>query len=148
MAPSPPKPRGRRPRPADVSSIDAHIGFRLKLRRTLLGLSQSVLGERLGVTFQQVQKYENGATSITVARLWQMADVLDVPVSFFFDGLAGRAEGDALDPPPPELDRRETLELVKVYYRLSQPTIRHRLFDLMKATVSALEAGELPHTGC
>lgn len=140
--------RGRRAKPADVTSIDTHIGFRLKLRRTLLGLSQSTLGERLGVTFQQVQKYENGATGITVARLCQMADILDVPVSFFFDGLAGRPRGEALDPPLPELDCRETLELVKVYYRLSQPTIRHRLFDLMKATVSALEAGDTVHTGC
>lgn len=139
--------RSRAKLAAGLDVIDAHIGLRVKLRRTLAGLSQSALAERVGVTFQQVQKYENGATSISAARLWQLANALDVPVSFFFDGLPGPGRGGELDPPPPEFDRRETLELVKCYYRLTHPAVRHRLFDLLKATVSALEAGDTPHTG-
>jgi transcriptional regulator with XRE-family HTH domain len=129
--------------------IDIHVGRRLRLRRTLLGMSQERLGELLGLTFQQVQKYERGANRIGSSRLFELGRILDVPVSFFFDdlpdaisasgagyaapGLAEEGAGfehadDALP-----LDKRETLELVRAYYRIGDPAVRKRLFELAKA---------------
>ena len=77
---------------SDVA-VDAHVGARIKLRRSLLGMSQVRLGQAIGLTFQQVQKYERGTNRVGASKLWQLAQVLDVPISFFFDGLAGEGEG-------------------------------------------------------
>jgi transcriptional regulator with XRE-family HTH domain len=133
---------------ARPNPIDVHVGKRLRLRRTLLGMSQERLGELLGLTFQQVQKYERGVNRIGSSRLYELGQILDVPVSFFFDDLAdheARAAGNlyglaeeragfehevGLDLP---LDRRETLELVRAYYRIGHPAVRKRLFELTKA---------------
>lgn len=130
------------------SPIDVHVGSRIRLRRTLLGMSQERLGEALGLTFQQVQKYERGVNRVGASRLFDLARVLDVPISFFFDdmpeplareygspslrrpgGLAEAQEGfdDEM------LHRRETLELVRAYYRISDPAVRKRVFDLIKS---------------
>ncbi|HEY0835305.1 MAG TPA: helix-turn-helix domain-containing protein, partial [Azospirillum sp.] len=80
--------RGRAPRAGSgLDRVDAHIGSRVRIRRTLLGLSQTELGARLGLTFRQIQKYEGGANGIGAARLWQLAGILGVPVGFFFDDL-------------------------------------------------------------
>lgn len=135
--------RSERPNP-----IDVHVGSRVRLRRTLLGMSQERLGDAIGLTFQQVQKYERGANRIGASRLYDLSRVLDVPVSFFFDDLGqgapdagvaetepaasstARGEGDPLM-------RRETLELVRAYYRIPDPQIRRRLFDLTKAIANA-----------
>jgi transcriptional regulator with XRE-family HTH domain len=137
--------------------IDVHVGKRLRLRRTLLGMSQERLGELLGLTFQQVQKYERGANRIGSSRLFELGQILDVPISFFFDdmpqvisaaisgggarqlapagmGLAEEAapfEHDLDDQLP--LDKRETLELIRAYYRIVDPAVRKRLFELTKA---------------
>jgi transcriptional regulator with XRE-family HTH domain len=75
---------------SDVA-VDAFVGGRIKLRRSLLGMSQVKLGQAIGLTFQQVQKYERGTNRVGASKLWQLAQVLDVPISFFFDGLAGSA---------------------------------------------------------
>jgi len=132
--------------------IDVHVGKRLRLRRTLLGMSQERLGELLGLTFQQVQKYERGVNRIGSSRLFELGQILDVPISFFFDDLpetvtgAGgtiggyaisglaeeRAAFDHEDDALP-LDKRETLELVRAYYRIGDPAVRKRLFELAKA---------------
>lgn len=77
-------------------AVDVHVGGRVRLRRTLLGLSQEKLGEAVGVTFQQVQKYERGANRVSASMLWKVAQALDVPISFFFDGLDDRPNDDAL----------------------------------------------------
>ena len=127
------------------SPIDAHVGSRVRLRRTLLGMSQEKLGEALGLTFQQVQKYERGVNRIGASRLFDLARVLDVPISFFFDdmpdavsgnqparrsyGFAESQEGFEDD----TLHRRETLELVRAYYRITDPAVRKRVFDLIKS---------------
>ncbi len=133
------------------SPIDAHVGSRVRLRRTLLGMSQEKLGEALGLTFQQVQKYERGVNRIGASRLFDLARVLDVPISFFFDdmpdsvggglgannaarrgaafGFAEAQEGFEDD----TLHRRETLELVRAYYRITDPAVRKRVFDLIKS---------------
>ena len=106
-----------RPRP-----IDVHVGSRIRLRRTLLGMSQERLGEALGLTFQQVQKYERGVNRVSASRLFDLSHVLDVPIGFFFD-----------DVPDAVLSRRETLELVAAYYRILDPAVRQRVLDLIKS---------------
>ncbi len=116
--------------------IDVHVGNRVRLRRTLLGMSQTALGEALGLSFQQVQKYERGTNRISASKLWKLVPVLDVPVSFFFDdmpaGQAGPApSGNGQD--PDVLLRRETLELVRAYYRITDHKARHQIFEMVKA---------------
>ncbi len=130
--------------------IDIHVGSRIRLRRNMLGLSQEKLGEAIGLTFQQVQKYERGANRVGASRLHELSRVLDVPVPFFFDDTdpvrapaipAGFAEGpaEAFDSDP--LRRRETVELISAYYQIGDANLRRRLFDLAKALVAA---GERP----
>lgn len=129
--------------PGTPNPVDIHVGSRVRLRRTLLGLSQEKLGEAVGLTFQQIQKYERGANRIGASRLFEFSRILDVPVSFFFDDMAERGKSrddgpslhdqpqQSLDPDP--LTRRETLELVRAYYRISDPQVRKRLFELTKS---------------
>ncbi len=128
--------------PAKPDPIDVHVGSRVRLRRTLLGMSQEKLGNAVDLTFQQIQKYERGANRIGSSRLYQLANVLDVPVSFFFDDLPGEvaslhrpglAESDTPQFGQEKLSRRETLELVRAYYRISDPAVRKRIFELVKA---------------
>lgn len=118
--------------------VDIHVGGRVRLRRTLLGMSQEKLGSALGLTFQQIQKYERGTNRIGSSRLYQLSRVLDVPVSFFFDDMPGAApqgfaEAGQASFDQEQLSKRETLELVRAYYRIGDPTVRARLFDLVKA---------------
>jgi transcriptional regulator with XRE-family HTH domain len=135
-------------REARPSPIDVHVGSRIRLRRTLLGMSQERLGEALGLTFQQVQKYERGVNRVGASRLFDLSRVLDVPISFFFDDMPDSL-ASSLGPPlsrrptgfteTPDgfgddtLNRRETLELVRAYYRITDPAIRKRVFDLIKS---------------
>ena len=117
------------------SPVDVHVGARIKLRRALLGLSQEKLGEALGLTFQQVQKYERGANRVSASRLHDIARVLDVPISFFFDdlkraGAADGAPGRGLSPDGRE--RKETIDLVGAYWRIAEPAQRRRVLDLVK----------------
>lgn len=135
--------------PGTPNPVDIHVGSRVRLRRTLLGLSQEKLGEAVGLTFQQIQKYERGANRIGASRLFEFSRILDVPVSFFFDdmpdgsavedGQAAWGLGDqsqsSLEPDP--LTRRETLELVRAYYRIGDPQVRKRLFELAKSLGNA-----------
>ena len=141
--------RRRRRKSDKPSPIDVHVGSRVRLRRTLLGMSQERLGQAIGLTFQQVQKYERGANRIGASRLFDLSRVLDVPVSFFFDdinpavvaqvneGQAGLSEAAPARYEPDPMMRRETLELVRAYYRVSDPTTRRRLFELVKAIANA-----------
>lgn len=121
--------------------VDVHVGSRVRLRRTLLGMSQEKLGKAVSLTFQQIQKYERGANRIGSSRLYQLANILDVPVSFFFEGVeerisreeSGVSEGEQEAFESDQLSRRETLELVRAYYRISDPAVRKKIFDLVKA---------------
>jgi transcriptional regulator with XRE-family HTH domain len=138
--------RGRR-KTDKPNPIDVHVGSRVRLRRTLLGMSQEKLGDAIGLTFQQVQKYERGANRVGASRLFELSRVLDVPVSFFFDELDPRTaeavpSAAAGAPPSPSggpdpMMRRETLELVRAYYRIPDGQLRRRLFDLTKAIANA-----------
>jgi transcriptional regulator with XRE-family HTH domain len=122
--------------------VDVQVGSRVRLRRNMLGLSQEKLGDSLGLTFQQVQKYERGANRIGASRLYELSRVLDVPVAFFFDDVdpvrAPAIPGGFAEPPAEAFDsdplrRRETIELVEAYYAVEDPAVRRRLFDLSKA---------------
>lgn len=138
--------------PGIPNPIDVHVGSRVRLRRTLLGLSQEKLGEAVGLTFQQIQKYERGANRIGASRLYEFSRILDVPVSFFFDDMSERFKGPEplstggfADQPQPSLEpdpltRRETLELVRAYYRIHDPQVRKRLFELTKSLGIAEES--------
>lgn len=173
---------------AAAGPVDVHVGNRIRLRRTLMGLSQEKLGEALGLTFQQIQKYERGANRVGASRLYDLAQVLDVPIGFFFDDMqearpsvpssaprpfsgsaptfnpafgqtpatqapvTGFAEtqsafgGPPSHPvtPPPRLfdlpvdeaalfSRRETVDLVRSYYRIPDPAVRKRMLDLIRS---------------
>jgi len=142
-----------RPRVGTPNPIDVHVGSRVRLRRTLLGMSQEKLGDAIGLTFQQIQKYERGANRIGASRLFELSQVLDVPVAFFFEempaevakgrgqiksaAVPGLAEDQkALDPDP--MTKRETLELVRAYYRIPDPVVRKRIFETTKSIANAL----------
>ena len=154
-----PQTRGRRgtggrPKTGKPNPIDVHVGSRVRLRRTLLGMSQEKLGEAIGLTFQQVQKYERGANRIGASRLFDLSRVLDVPVSFFFDDMPadpdsiptsegsvggfGEEKSSSFEPDP--MAKRETLELVRAYYRITDPQVRKRLFELTKSVANAANA--------
>ncbi len=116
--------------------VDVHVGHRARLRRTLLGMSQTALGAALGLTFQQVQKYEKGTTRISASRLWRLTQILDVPVSYFYDDMPADQAGPAPsgnDQDPDVLLKRETLEFVRAYYRITNPNTRKRVYELVKA---------------
>src|SRR5579862_7754159 len=131
----PGRQKGDKPNP-----IDVHVGSRVKLRRSMLGLSQEKLGEAIGLTFQQLQKYERGTNRIGASRLLELARVLDVPIGFFYDVVdpvrappipegytdSTRNEGD-------QLQRPETIELVAAYYGISDPRIRRQLVEVAKS---------------
>ena len=147
------------------SPIDAHVGSRIRLRRTLLGMSQERLGEGLGLTFQQVQKYERGVNRVGASRLFDLSRVLDVPISFFFDDMpdtlaASHGSGPAATLPvgavagrrtyafaePQEgfgddiMSRRETLDLVRAFYRITDGAVRKRMLDLIKSMATSSTA--------
>ncbi|MBI3453577.1 MAG: helix-turn-helix transcriptional regulator [Rhodospirillales bacterium] len=138
-----PRRRGRsrtpdgRPHPVDV-----HVGQRIRLRRTLLGWSQEKLGRTLGLTFQQVQKYERGANRVGASRLYELSRILEVPVAYFFEDIgadamirsspqpaAKTADGEGIG----AMARRETLELMRAYYRIPDPKVRRQVFEMTKA---------------
>ena len=143
-----PKPRVPRSRP-----VDAYIGGRLRLRRTLMGMSQEKLADAVGLTFQQIQKYEKGANRIGASRLFQFSRILDVPPSYFFDSMPAEIGQEPIEYgatptsdvlPRDPLTKRETLELVRAYYRVGDPGVRKRLFELVK---SLGEPGSAVETG-
>jgi transcriptional regulator with XRE-family HTH domain len=127
----------RRPNP-----MDAHVGSRVRLRRMLLGMSQEKLGEYLGLTFQQVQKYEKGVNRIGASRLFELAHVLGVPVQFFYDDAPPSdnrtpAAAGASERPPESyvvdfLGTREGLELNKAFIRITDPRLRRAIVELVR----------------
>ncbi|WP_291365966.1 helix-turn-helix domain-containing protein [Acetobacter sp. UBA5411] len=150
-----------------VSDLDAHVGARIRLRRTMLGMSQEKLGEAISLTFQQIQKYERGTNRVSASRLFEIAKVLDVPIGFFYDdmplaptapppeatqsapvmGFAEAQQGFGGPPMPGAsspatvdaavLSRRETLELVRAYYRIPDAGVRKRVLDLIRSMAPA-----------
>jgi transcriptional regulator with XRE-family HTH domain len=118
-----------------ANDIDLHLGRRLRRRRRLLGLTQQQLAVSVGIRFQQIQKYECGANRISAARLWQLAEALEVPVSYFYDGVTeaqARAEAAAEPRSGEVMARKETMDLIRAYYQLGERP-RRRLLDLAKS---------------
>ena len=128
--------------------VDVHVGARVRMRRSLLGMTQTTLGEAIGLTFQQMQKYEKGTNRISSSRLYDLARTLDVPVESFFDDMPtavaanSPAQGgdEAKEPPsyePDPMATRETLELVRAYYKIEDENIRNELRRLTAALGAA-----------
>ena len=117
--------------------VDVHVGKRIRHRRWMGGTTQQQLAEKVGIKFQQIQKYETGMNRVSASRLWDIAHALDVPVSFFFDGI-GEAQSDAphSDMPSDLLSDREALELLRSYYAIPENQ-RRRLFDLARVLSDA-----------
>jgi transcriptional regulator with XRE-family HTH domain len=144
------KSSGRMASKGYPNPIDVHVGSRIRLRRTLLGISQITLAEAVGLTFQQVQKYERGSNRVSSSRLVDLANALDVSVPYFFEemsagvsaqtpsalmkaGLRPAAIDNEIDP----LSKRETIEFVRAYYKIQDPAVRKRVFKLTKAVARA-----------
>ena len=109
--------------------VDLHVGQRVRQRRWLLGMTQEQLAEKVGIKFQQIQKYETGANRISSSRLWDISEVMVVPVSFFFDGLDRIDDREAGK--KNILEDKEALDLVRCYYAIPENQ-RKRLFDLAR----------------
>ena len=113
--------------------VDVHVGARVRLRRNLLGFSQTDLGKMLGITFQQIQKYERGSNRIAASRLFKLGEVLVVPVSYFFDGLSTGEASLATIANADLLAGRETGRLVRAYYQIPDSDVRRQIVGLMNA---------------
>lgn len=131
---------------SEINPMDIHVGNRLRVRRIQLGLTQEKLAGLLGLTFQQVQKYEHGANRVSASRLYEIATVLKVPITYFYENIADGTpafEGMAESGQEPidgqdelsasHLNSRETIELVKAYYRVTDPKKRKTILDLIRS---------------
>jgi len=120
--------------------VDVHVGKRVRHRRWMVGMTQQQLAEKVGIKFQQIQKYETGMNRISASRLWDIAEALEVPVSFFFEGIEtapARSEVQGADAFPPDiLSDKEALELVRSYYAMPE-SHRRRLFELARVLSDA-----------
>ena len=128
--------------------VDRHVGDRLRMRRLMLAMSQEKIGEALGLTFQQVQKYEKGANRIGASRLQQISQILQVPVSFFFEGapnVNARPHGAQEAPSPTYvsdlLATSEGLALTKAFTRIKGPRLRRRIVDLVEEIAERVDGG-------
>jgi transcriptional regulator with XRE-family HTH domain len=120
-------------------SVDAHVGQRIRHRRWLVGMTQQQLAEKVGIKFQQIQKYETGANRVSASRLWDIAITLDVPIAYFYEGLThggSVADGAASTLDGDLLRDKEALDLVRSYYAIP-PEQRRRLFDLARVLSTA-----------
>lgn len=131
--------------------VDVHVGSRLKKRRSLMGVSQEKLADAVGLTFQQVQKYERGANRVSASRLYQFAQILDVPVSFFYEGFADDSAAiapglsdntqEAFESEADEdvFEKKETIKLLREYYSIPDPKLRADLFKMIKTMAETLK---------
>ena len=116
-----------------TNDIDLHVGKRLRRRRRLLGLTQQQLAESVGIRFQQIQKYECGANRVSASRLFELAESLDVPVQYFYEGLSRRDDANGETTLAADiLSQKETVDLIRAYYRLGERP-RKRLLELAKS---------------
>ncbi|GGX66918.1 putative HTH-type transcriptional regulator [Litorimonas cladophorae] len=131
--------------PRSPNPVDVHVGARVRLRRKILRMSQEKLGEQLGVTFQQVQKYERGANRIGASRLWKLSEVLDVPVGFFYDGLSteygGQSDNPALLSEGPDqspivydfINSTDGVSLAKAVLKIKNKAVRRQILELARS---------------
>lgn len=124
-------------------SVDVHVGKRLRVRRSLLGLSQEKLAEAIGLTFQQVQKYERGVNRISAGRLYQFSKILDVPIAYFYEQVKGMTPSNAMGMSDnvqegfgggeDTMQDKETLKLIKAYYEIDNPDLRQDVLKFIKS---------------
>lgn len=120
--------RGEGPHP-----VDRHVGLRIRMRRKEMGISQERLAEALGITFQQVQKYERGANRVSASKLWEIASALKTPVAYFYDGLGDREAAAAQRDAAQEfLLSSEGIELISAFPRIAEPAIRRKIVELVR----------------
>ncbi len=110
--------------------VDVYVGKRIRHRRWMIGVTQQQLADKVGIKFQQIQKYETGMNRVSASRLWDIADALDVPVAFFFEGFAGEEQAER-EPTGDIFSDKEALALVRSYYAIPEAQ-RRRLFELAK----------------
>lgn len=129
--------------------IDKHVGSRVRMRRMMLNMSQEKLGDALGLTFQQVQKYEKGVNRIGAGRLYQVAHILGVPVSYFYEDVTGReaenggpANDQDTQPVMEFLSSGEGLQLALAFMRIREGRVRKRVIDLVKSLADGDQAAE------
>ena len=132
--------------------IDAHVGGRIRTRRALLGMSQKDLGAKVGLTFQQIQKYERGANRVGSGRLYEFSKILGVSIAYFFDEMPsqlqsfaekGSKKGKAISAGAPDaeiMDRRDTLELVRTFHGIGDILVRQRFLELMREAARVCSA--------
>ena len=133
-------------------TVDIHVGQRLRVRRSLLGLSQEKLAEAIGLTFQQVQKYEKGMNRISAGRLFQLSKILEVPVAYFYENLADQTANkttSALSDNEQEgfvsadlMQNKETLDLIRLYYSIPDPNMRKDIFRFIKSMAERAQRGD------
>jgi transcriptional regulator with XRE-family HTH domain len=119
--------------------VDAHVGKRIRHRRWMVGMTQQQLADKVGIKFQQIQKYETGMNRVSASRLFDIAREMDVPVSFFFEGLEGDGAADPVAAAGDLLGDKEALDLVRAYYTIPEAQ-RRRLFDLARVLSDASAA--------
>jgi len=148
-------PRGRLPS-GKPNPVDVHLGKRLRLRRILLGISQEELGKAVGLTFQQIQKYEYGVNRVGTSRLWDLSRALNCPVSFFFEDMDEQTAGASprnLSADSAEVEmqhedatsKREALMLVRAYYTIKKEGVRRRILDLANSLGTLTEDEDAEH---
>ncbi|WP_417795880.1 helix-turn-helix domain-containing protein [Terasakiella pusilla] len=139
-----------------INPIDYHVGQRVKKRRTEVGLTQGALGDKIGITFQQIQKYERGANRICASRLYLLAHTLDVAITYFFDELpdtiANSQQLDDIDTVGlkasyDDIHRRHHLEINRVFSQMNDPEVRRRFIDLGRAITGDLVTQDTPTEG-
>ena len=113
--------------------VDVHVGTRIRHRRWLIGMTQQQLADQVGIKFQQIQKYETGANRVSASRLWDISRALDVPISFFFEGLSSTSQDGSTpqDMPQDLMGDKEAMDLVRSYYAIPENQ-RRRLFELAR----------------
>lgn len=143
-----------KPGPRSANPVDVHVGARVRLRRKILKMSQEKLGEQLGVTFQQVQKYERGANRVGASRLWKISEVLDVPVSFFYDGLSteygGQNDSPALMAAEPDqsplvyefINSSDGVSLAKAVLQIKNKAVRRQILELARSLAKSEQEAE------
>lgn len=131
---------------SSVDPIDSYVGSRIRLRRGITGYSQEKLAEEMGITFQQVQKYERGLNRVSASRLWKLSQILGVSVNFFFEGINNSSPTSITNSPmgfceepialeDNILERKDVLELVRYYLQISDPKVAKNILDLVKSLV-------------
>ncbi len=121
--------------------IDIHVGKRIRAYRTLLGMNQEALARALGLSFQQVQKYEHGTNQVSASRLSEIAEILNAPISYFFGDFQSTVGAEDKEWRE-QLEQPESIQLIRLYYEISDPTVRHQFLEMIKVAATSTPAAQ------